>query len=107
MIDGMQEVERVTITLPAEIVEQVREAVADGRAGSVSAYIREAVEDRAGRADSDRAWAEHFERSGTPSRAHYLFALRQVLNADPPAELVEEMIRRDAELVAGHRRLPR
>lgn len=103
----MHGVERVTITLPAEIVEQAREAVASGRAGSVSAYIREAVEDRTQRADSDRAWAEHFELRGTPSREHYVFALRQVLNADPPAELVEEMIRRDVELVAGHRRLSR
>jgi Arc/MetJ-type ribon-helix-helix transcriptional regulator len=101
----MHGVERLTISLPAELAEQARQAVADGRADSISAYVREAVEARSGHLETDRAWAEHFAANGSPQRVHYEFALRQVLGTEPSPELVDEMIRRDAELVTRHRRL--
>jgi Arc/MetJ-type ribon-helix-helix transcriptional regulator len=100
----MQGVERLTVTLPVELAERARQAVADGSADSVSAYVREAVEARSGHLETDRAWAEHFAANGSPQRVHYEFALRQLLGKEPSRELVDEMIRRDAELVARHRR---
>jgi antitoxin ParD1/3/4 len=101
----MHGVERLTITLPIELAEQARQAVADGRADSLSAYVREAVEARGSHTAADRAWAEHFAAQGAPQRNHYEFALRQLLGAEPSPELVDEMIRRDAELTARYRRL--
>jgi antitoxin ParD1/3/4 len=103
MIESMHGVERLTITLPTELADQARQAVASGQADSVSAYVRDAVEARGSQAAADRAWAEHFAADGAPQRTPYEFALRQLLGGDPSPELVEEMISRDAELMARYR----
>lgn len=47
--------ERVTVSLPPELVAQARRAVAEGSAESVSAYIAEALR---ARQDKARALAE-------------------------------------------------
>jgi antitoxin ParD1/3/4 len=41
--------EKITVTVPAEVLEKARAAVASGAAASVSAYVSEAVRDRAER----------------------------------------------------------
>lgn len=38
---------KIAVSLPPELVEQARGAVADGRADSVSAYVAEALEEKA------------------------------------------------------------
>jgi Arc/MetJ-type ribon-helix-helix transcriptional regulator len=42
----MQTTERITVTLPKEIAEQVRQRVADGEAESVSGYVTSIIEAR-------------------------------------------------------------
>ncbi len=41
--------EKITVTVPAEVLERARAAVASGVAPSVSAYVSQAVRDRAER----------------------------------------------------------
>jgi Arc/MetJ-type ribon-helix-helix transcriptional regulator len=41
--------EKITVTVPAEVLESARAAVASGAASSVSAYVSQAVRDRAER----------------------------------------------------------
>ncbi len=58
---------KIAISLPAEQVEQVRRAVAEGRAASVSAYISDTL-DRHHRAESMAALlADMTARGGEPS----------------------------------------
>jgi antitoxin ParD1/3/4 len=44
--------ERVTVSLPAELVARARAAVTSGEAASVSAYVAEAMRARAEKADA-------------------------------------------------------
>lgn len=53
--------EKVTVTIPAEVLEQARAAVAAGQSTSVSAYVSEAVQERASR---ERDVAEMHARWG-------------------------------------------
>lgn len=46
---GRMASEKITVTVPAEVLERARAAVASGAAPSVSAYVSEAVRDRAER----------------------------------------------------------
>lgn len=46
MISGMTKT-KIAVSLPAELVEQAHRAVADGRASSVSAYVANALEEKA------------------------------------------------------------
>ena len=41
--------EKITVTVPAEVLQSARAAVASGAAPSVSAYVSQAVRDRAER----------------------------------------------------------
>lgn len=41
--------EKITVTVPADVLERARAAVASGAASSVSAYVSQAVQDRAER----------------------------------------------------------
>ncbi len=45
MIIGMTTA-KIAVSLPSELVDQARAAVAQGRAASVSAYVAEALEDK-------------------------------------------------------------
>ncbi|MGH3345289.1 MAG: ribbon-helix-helix domain-containing protein [Carbonactinosporaceae bacterium] len=56
-------VERVTVSLPAEQAGQLRRAVESGGAASVSAYVSAALDDRLSR---DRALAELESLMGGP-----------------------------------------
>ena len=46
MISGMTTT-KIAVSLPAGLVEQAKQAVADGRASSVSAYVARALEEQA------------------------------------------------------------
>ena len=61
--------ERVTVTLPAEMVAEAREAVQNGSAASLSAYVAEAVQARQAR---DRALATLADLYGGPPPAEYV-----------------------------------
>ena len=43
---GMTAKSKIAVSLPAELVQQARRAVAEGRATSVSAYVADALEEK-------------------------------------------------------------
>ncbi|GAA4689485.1 hypothetical protein GCM10023215_27190 [Pseudonocardia yuanmonensis] len=73
--------ERVTVTLPAELVAEAREAVRNGSAASLSAYVAEAVQARQTR---DRSLATLADLYGGPPPADELDAARRSLRLVPP-----------------------
>ncbi len=66
--EGMNE--RVTVSLPAELVAEARRAVETGAASSVSSYIADAVNAKA-------------------AREHALAELARVFGGPPPAEALD------------------
>jgi Arc/MetJ-type ribon-helix-helix transcriptional regulator len=68
--------EKIAITLPEEQVAAARQAVAEGRAASVSAYISQAL----GRRDADEELAETvaeiYAESGQPTTEERAWARR-------------------------------
>jgi Arc/MetJ-type ribon-helix-helix transcriptional regulator len=75
MIDSMTR-EKIAITLPEEQVAAARQAVAEGRAASVSAYISQAL----GRRDADEELAETvaeiYAEAGQPTAEERAWARR-------------------------------
>ncbi|MFC5995356.1 hypothetical protein ACFQE5_14170 [Pseudonocardia hispaniensis] len=74
--------ERVTVTLPAELVAKARDAVRWGCAASLSAYVAEAV---AARQTRDRSLATLADLYGGPPPPDELDAARRSLRLVPPA----------------------
>ncbi|MGH3566007.1 MAG: hypothetical protein ACRDRH_08250 [Pseudonocardia sp.] len=72
MIPGMTT--KLAITLPDEYVAAAKQAVADGRATSVSAYIAEALARRCADDDLVDMLAEMKAEHGHPSDADYTWA---------------------------------
>lgn len=68
--------ERVTVTLPAELVAEARDAVRRGSAASLSAYVAEAV---AARQQRERSLATLADLYGGPPPADELDAARKAL----------------------------
>jgi antitoxin ParD1/3/4 len=81
MIDGMTR-QKIAITLPEEQVAAARQAVAEGRAASVSAYISQAL----ARRDADEELAETiagiYTETGQPTEEDRRWA-RRVLGIEP------------------------
>ncbi|MGH3935109.1 MAG: hypothetical protein ACRDS1_09060 [Pseudonocardiaceae bacterium] len=73
--------ERVTVSLPVELVAEARRAVETGAASSVSSYIADAVSVKAER---QRALAELERVFGGPLPAEELAAARRALRSSPP-----------------------
>jgi antitoxin ParD1/3/4 len=71
--------ERVTVSLPRELLAEVRRAVETGTAASVSSYIADAVSAKAARA---RALAELQRVFGAPPPAEALAAARRALRGE-------------------------
>ncbi|HEU0087995.1 MAG TPA: hypothetical protein VFQ77_10145 [Pseudonocardiaceae bacterium] len=71
--------ERVTVSLPAELVAVARRAVEAGDAASVSSYIADAVH---AKAERQRALAELERVFGGPPPADQLAAARHALSAE-------------------------
>lgn len=57
---------KIAISLPAELVEQARQAVTQGRATSVSAYVAAALEQRAKLDDLAALLEEMLAETGGP-----------------------------------------
>lgn len=72
--------ERVTVSLPMELVAEARRAVETGAAASVSSYIADAVSAKAAR---QRALAELEQVFGGPPPAETLAAARRALRGEP------------------------
>ncbi len=77
--------ERVTVSLPAELMAEARNAVRRGTARSISAYIAEAVSTRQLR---DRSLAALADLYGGPPPADELAEARRALRLVPPATAV-------------------
>jgi Arc/MetJ-type ribon-helix-helix transcriptional regulator len=68
MIDGMT-TSKIAVSLPAELVEQAKHAVAKGRAASVSAYVARALEEQAKLDDLAGLLDEMLAETGGPLSA--------------------------------------
>jgi Arc/MetJ-type ribon-helix-helix transcriptional regulator len=71
--------ERVTVSLPTELVAEARRAVETGAAASVSSYIADAVSTKAAR---QRALAELERVFGGPPPAEVLAVARRALRGE-------------------------
>ena len=58
---------RITVSLPAHLVEEATTAVREGRAASVSAYVAEALVEKAGREPLAKVLADWEAELGPPS----------------------------------------
>jgi Arc/MetJ-type ribon-helix-helix transcriptional regulator len=66
MMIGMTPRRKIAVTVPAELVATARAAVAEGRASSVSAYVAEAMAEKAKLDDLDQLLEELLARTGGP-----------------------------------------
>jgi Arc/MetJ-type ribon-helix-helix transcriptional regulator len=85
MINGMTRA-KIAITIPEDLLAQVKEAVARGEARSVSAYITDAVAMRGGK-NGLRAFLDSmFEEFGEPTPEEYAWADEQLrrMGLEPP-----------------------
>ena len=69
-----QTTEKLAITLPKQLAEGIRHAVAEGAAPSVSAYIAEAVEDRQRQESLAALVSDLIAEHGAPSTEDYEWA---------------------------------
>jgi Arc/MetJ-type ribon-helix-helix transcriptional regulator len=81
MIGGMTR-QKIAITLPEEQVAAARQAVAEGRAASVSAFISRALARRDADEELAETIAEIYRESGQPTEEDRLWA-RRVLGLEP------------------------
>lgn len=81
MIFGMTKM-KIAITLPEEQVAAARQAVAEGRARSVSAYIAESLTRRDADEELSDTIAEIYAEHGQPTAAERAWA-RQALGLEP------------------------
>ena len=70
MIVGMTPKAKLAVSLPIELVEAARAAVAAGRAPSVSAYVADALAQKAKLDALDELLDELLERTGGPLTDH-------------------------------------
>jgi Arc/MetJ-type ribon-helix-helix transcriptional regulator len=68
MFDGMTR-SKIAVSLPADLVARAREAVSEGRVSSVSAYVAEALEEKAELDDLAALLDEMLAESGGPLTA--------------------------------------
>jgi Arc/MetJ-type ribon-helix-helix transcriptional regulator len=68
MINGMTTT-KIAVSLPAELVEQAKRAVAEGRSSSVSAYVAQALEEQAKLDDLGSLLKEMLAETGGPLTA--------------------------------------
>jgi Arc/MetJ-type ribon-helix-helix transcriptional regulator len=74
MIAGMTT--KIAVSLPDELVAAARQAVAEGRAASVSAYVAEALAERRADEDLARLLDEMDAEHGPPTAEHFAWARR-------------------------------
>lgn len=82
MLPGMTtKTAKIAVSLPGELVERARRAVARGRAGSVSAYVASALEQKTDLDDLAEMLDEMLARSGGPLTAAERRAADDILGA--------------------------
>lgn len=69
MMVGMTSKAKIAVSLPPELVEQAQQAVAQGRASSVSAYVAEALEQKSKLDDLASLLDEMLAATGGPLTA--------------------------------------
>lgn len=70
---------KIAVSLPDHLVTQARDAVSEGRAASVSAYVAEALAEKSGRESLDEvltAWDSELGPAGAQERAWAASVLR-------------------------------
>ena len=78
MISGMT-VAKITVSLPQELVDAARRAVDADRAASVSAYVADAIREKASREDLRLMLDEMFDETGGPPTSEERAWARRVL----------------------------
>jgi Arc/MetJ-type ribon-helix-helix transcriptional regulator len=68
MLIGMQTTERITVTLPKELAERLRQRVAAGEAESVSGLVTSVIEERFERELLERFLADMEAVGGKPGK---------------------------------------
>jgi Arc/MetJ-type ribon-helix-helix transcriptional regulator len=76
---------RITVSLPEHLVDAATEAVRAGRVASVSAYVAEALADKAGRESLEGFLADWREQIGPPTPDETEWAERALGLAEKPA----------------------
>jgi Arc/MetJ-type ribon-helix-helix transcriptional regulator len=76
---------KIAISLPLHAAEHVRRAVRFGRAKSVSAYITEAIEEKAKQGDLQTLIDEMLDETGGPMTDAERLATDRLLGYAPPA----------------------
>jgi Arc/MetJ-type ribon-helix-helix transcriptional regulator len=66
MMIGMTPKAKIAVTLPRELVARARDAVSDGRATSVSAYVADALREKTGNDELARLLDEMLADCGGP-----------------------------------------
>lgn len=79
MIGGMTTKAKIAVSLPPELVERAHQAVAAGRASSVSAYVADAIEHKSTLDDLASLLDEMLEGTGGPLTAEELAEADRVL----------------------------
>jgi Arc/MetJ-type ribon-helix-helix transcriptional regulator len=75
--------QKIAVSLPGALVERARRAVGQGRAPSVSAYVAEALEEKAALDDLASMLAEMLAESGGPLRPAERAAAEDALGIAP------------------------
>lgn len=76
---------KIAVSLPQQLIDAARQAVASGRAASVSAYVAEALSRRQQEDALSDLVAEWIVEDGAPTSADYAWA-HEVLGETPPAK---------------------
>jgi Arc/MetJ-type ribon-helix-helix transcriptional regulator len=74
MLIDMQTTERVTVTLPKELAERLRQRVSAGEAESVSGYVTSIIEERFEKELLTRWMADMEAVGGKPTEEDYAWA---------------------------------
>ena len=76
---------RITVSLPAHLVDAANEAVRAGRAASVSAYVAEALAEKAGRENLEGFLVDWREQVGPPTEEETAWARKALGLGETPA----------------------
>jgi Arc/MetJ-type ribon-helix-helix transcriptional regulator len=84
---------KITISLPSRAAEHVKRAVKSGRAASASAYIAQAIEQKAASGSLRAMFAEMLDETGGPMTKAEIRATERIMGITPAQR--REKARRD------------
>ncbi len=85
MMIGMT-TEKIAVSLPSDVLDRARGAVRRGRAMSMSAYVAQALEEKAKLDDLDALLAEMLEETGGPASAAERREADRLLKGGAPSD---------------------